>query len=77
MDSTLIIKWLKDKRCSIWYLEDFWEDIQNLLEDTNAKFLHVYWEGNYSTDYLAKLGAEGHQHSEKRWGIFQSCYEDF
>lgn len=30
MDSMVVIKWLRAKRCSIWHLEDLWEDIQDL-----------------------------------------------
>ncbi|KAF5444026.1 hypothetical protein F2P56_036533, partial [Juglans regia] len=32
MDSMLVIEWLKEKRCGLRYLEDYWEELLNLMD---------------------------------------------
>ncbi|XP_041004153.1 uncharacterized protein LOC121249518 [Juglans microcarpa x Juglans regia] len=59
LDSLLIVNWLKEDRCNVWYLEDFWEEICSLLRDLNVQFQHVFREGNSAVDWLAQLGSRG------------------
>jgi hypothetical protein len=32
MDSQVVISWLQRRRCGIWYLEDFWEELISLID---------------------------------------------
>ncbi|XP_040989051.1 uncharacterized protein LOC121236683 [Juglans microcarpa x Juglans regia] len=32
MDSMLVIEWLRKKRCGLWYLDDYWEELLQLLD---------------------------------------------
>ncbi|CAI9777979.1 unnamed protein product [Fraxinus pennsylvanica] len=57
LDSLIIINWLKRKVCGIWYLEDYWEEIQYLLSTTPCRVQHIHREGNSVADILSKMGA--------------------
>lgn len=59
LDSLLVVKWLKDGKCSLWYLEDFWEEISEILSQLNFQFQHVFREGNMAADFLARMGSSG------------------
>ncbi|KAF5471137.1 hypothetical protein F2P56_011600 [Juglans regia] len=59
MDSLLVITLLRAGRCSLWYLDDFWEEIQSLILVLNIQILHVFREANAAADYLARLGGSG------------------
>ncbi|XP_035541522.1 uncharacterized protein LOC118344586 [Juglans regia] len=59
VDSQLIVSWVTKGTCNIWYLEDFWEELQGLLGCLEYRLTHVFREGNAVADYLAKRGAEG------------------
>ncbi|KAF5450654.1 hypothetical protein F2P56_030985, partial [Juglans regia] len=64
MDSNILVNWLRKSICGIWYLEDFWEEIMQLLSSIRYTVQHIYREGNALADSLAKLGAAG---SYCRW----------
>ncbi|XP_040996142.1 uncharacterized protein LOC121242329 [Juglans microcarpa x Juglans regia] len=59
MDSLLVVNWVQDGRCSLWYLEDFWDDTMNMLAEMNFSIKHIYREGNKAADFLAQLGSNG------------------
>ncbi|XP_035551499.1 uncharacterized protein LOC118349850 [Juglans regia] len=59
LDSMLVIHWLKRKRCGLWYMEDFWEEILRRLDKLNISYSHSFREINVATDGLAKRGAQG------------------
>ncbi|XP_042965908.1 uncharacterized protein LOC122299590 [Carya illinoinensis] len=58
VDSLLVANWLRGGRCSIWYLEDYWEEIQDILNTLVFKVMHVFREGNAGADFLARLASE-------------------
>ena len=60
LDSQVVISWWNRRRCGVWYLEDFWEDILDITNSMVCVFRHVYREGNKVADWLAKRGAAGH-----------------
>ncbi|XP_035546201.1 ribonuclease H-like [Juglans regia] len=37
VDSQVVLSWLQKNRCRIWYLEDYWEEIQELIKDMDYK----------------------------------------
>ncbi|XP_042964656.1 uncharacterized protein LOC122298876 [Carya illinoinensis] len=57
LDSLLVVHWLQKGRCGIWYLEDYWEKIQVMVETLEVKIQHVYREGNAGADFLARLAS--------------------
>ncbi|KAF5455100.1 hypothetical protein F2P56_024711 [Juglans regia] len=59
-DSLVVVSWWKQRRCGIWYLEDFWEENFGLLDSMVCSVCHVFREGNKATDWLAKHGSLGH-----------------
>lgn len=58
MDSMLVISWLREGRCSLWYLEDFLEEIRSMLQKLNIQLQDVFREINYVVDFLAQLGGK-------------------
>ncbi|XP_042980144.1 uncharacterized protein LOC122310314 [Carya illinoinensis] len=59
MDSKLVIDWFLKKRCGLWYLEDYWEELLCLLQGITFRITHVYRESNSLADGFARLGATG------------------
>ncbi|XP_035539628.1 uncharacterized protein LOC118344003 [Juglans regia] len=59
LDSFLVINWLKDGKCRLWYLEDFWEEISGILSRINFRFQHVFREGNKAIDCLVRMRSSG------------------
>ncbi|XP_035545050.1 uncharacterized protein LOC109016147 [Juglans regia] len=57
VDSQVVLSWLKKNRCGIWYLEDYWEELQELIKDMDYKVSHIFREGNAVADWLARWGA--------------------
>ncbi|CAA2933935.1 nodulation receptor kinase-like, partial [Olea europaea subsp. europaea] len=57
IDSLIIVNWLRRKVCGIWYLEDYWEEIQYMLPIISCRIQHIYREGTSVADILSKLGA--------------------
>ncbi|XP_041004086.1 uncharacterized protein LOC121249440 [Juglans microcarpa x Juglans regia] len=66
LDSLLIVNWLENKRCGIWYLEDFWEEIIQMLSSLRHKVRHVYHECNVGPDFLERLASE---HDSGTWMV--------
>lgn len=58
-DSQLLVNWIIKDTCHIWYLEDFWDELQNYLNRLDYTVSHIFCEGNAMTDFLVKCGAEG------------------
>ena len=58
-DSQILVRWLIRGECNIWYLEDFWDELQTYLEGMVYRVSYVFCEGNVVADFLAKQGAEG------------------
>ncbi|KAF5470444.1 hypothetical protein F2P56_010958 [Juglans regia] len=59
LDYMKVISWWKSKRCGVWYLEDFWEEIIDIIDSMTYSINHVFREGNKVADWLAKKGASG------------------
>ncbi|CAI9757448.1 unnamed protein product [Fraxinus pennsylvanica] len=59
-DYLIIVNWLKIRKCTVWYLWDFWEELLGLIQLFEVHVMHQYREGNQVADALAKLGAKGH-----------------
>lgn len=59
MDSMLVIDWLQVKKCRLWYLEDYWEEVLYLLDRLRFSMNHAYREINSAADGLARMGAKG------------------
>ncbi|KAF5462640.1 hypothetical protein F2P56_018628 [Juglans regia] len=59
LDSLLVVNWLKDGKCSLWYLEDFLDEIVGILSNLNCRVQHVFREGNTGADFLARMGSSG------------------
>ncbi|GLT71799.1 hypothetical protein SLA2020_437920 [Shorea laevis] len=59
LDSSLIVNWLENGSCGIWYLEDFWEEVLFLISGLNIRVNHVFREGNQAADWLSKCGSAG------------------
>lgn len=59
MDLKLLTGWISNKRCSFWYLEDFWEEVMSSLDEIQFTCNHIYRECNPAADSLAKLDAQG------------------
>ncbi|KAF5447364.1 hypothetical protein F2P56_032920 [Juglans regia] len=57
LDSKVVLSWLPKNRCGIWYLEDYWEEIQELIKNMDYKYSHIFREGNVVVDWLARWGA--------------------
>lgn len=64
LDSLLIVNWLKQGLCGLWYLFNYWEEIQRYLAEMFVTIQHVYRECNAAANFLALLGAEG---TNKNW----------
>ncbi|KAF5464541.1 hypothetical protein F2P56_014612 [Juglans regia] len=47
------------KGCGLWYLEDYWEEILQLLDELSFSMNHSYKETNVAADGLARSGAKG------------------
>ncbi|XP_042974906.1 receptor-like protein 34 [Carya illinoinensis] len=63
-DSMMVVRWLKASRCEVWYLEEFWEELMEMLKEIEFQVSHIYREGNVAADFLARLGAKG---LNKQW----------
>ncbi|KAJ0029811.1 hypothetical protein Pint_13441 [Pistacia integerrima] len=57
-DSTLIVSWLSSRKCTAWYLWDYWVDLLILLIDVHFTINHQLREGNSATDFPARRGEE-------------------
>ncbi|KAF5454996.1 hypothetical protein F2P56_024616 [Juglans regia] len=58
-DSQLVVNWIVKNKSPIWYLEDFWVELQEHLNSLEYTVNHIFREGNIVADFLAKCGAEG------------------
>ncbi|CAI9780944.1 unnamed protein product [Fraxinus pennsylvanica] len=68
-DSLLVVSWILARKCTLWYLWDFWEVLIELLKKFDFHVIHEYREANQVEDELVKVGAMG---NTKR---FLSCME--
>lgn len=58
-DSRIVVDWFRKRRCTLWYLWDFWDDLMNELEGLNFEVVHQYRKGNGAADFLARDGETG------------------
>ncbi|XP_042969986.1 uncharacterized protein LOC122302667 [Carya illinoinensis] len=58
MNSMVVVNWILASNCPIWYLEDYWIELMELLCNINFSIRHVYRQGSSPTDFLAKLAFE-------------------
>ena len=49
-DSQVVVSWWKKRRCGVWYLEDFWEEILALIDSMVCFVRHIFREGNKAAD---------------------------
>lgn len=42
----LVVGWIQSKLCPIWYLWDFWEELEVELKDIHYSVIHKFKEGN-------------------------------
>lgn len=66
IDSLLVVNWFLTGRCSLWYLEDYWEDIKSLLSTMNFQIQRVFREAIMVADFLAWMGSNG---STEDWQV--------
>ncbi|XP_042954647.1 uncharacterized protein LOC122291062 [Carya illinoinensis] len=59
LDSMLVLNWLRNNRCGLWYMEDYWDEIQSRLAGLHVSLGHCFRECNSVADGFAKLGANG------------------
>lgn len=52
-DSGLVVDCLQKNSCSIWYLWDYWERLEEVLQGMNFTIRHQYREGNQTANFLA------------------------
>ncbi|XP_041016201.1 uncharacterized protein LOC121258725 [Juglans microcarpa x Juglans regia] len=60
LDSIIVLQWIKNLRCGLWYFEDYWEEITTILAGLNFNISHIYRQGNSPADFLARIGANGY-----------------
>lgn len=58
-DSLVVANWLIDKKCTVWYLWNFWDKVVALLEEFDFSINHCFREANSVADLSAKEGAQG------------------
>ncbi|XP_035542880.1 uncharacterized protein LOC118345390 [Juglans regia] len=63
LDSMLVLNWLRNQRCGLWYMEDYWDEIQSRIAGLNVSFVHCYRECNSVANGIAKVGAKGQSSS--------------
>lgn len=51
-DSRVVVDWLLEGRCTLWYLWDFWDELLNALEGISFMVVHQYRDGNQEVDFL-------------------------
>ncbi|KAF5450403.1 hypothetical protein F2P56_030761 [Juglans regia] len=59
LDSMLVLNWLRNQRCGLWYMEDYWDEIQSRIAGLNVSLVHCYRECNSVSDGFAKMEAKG------------------
>lgn len=59
LDSRLVVDWVIQARCGVWYLKDFWEEIMQILDQMNYSICQIYREANIVADFFAKKGVDG------------------
>ncbi|KAJ0018521.1 hypothetical protein Pint_09996 [Pistacia integerrima] len=62
-DSSLIVSWLSSRKCTAWYLWDYWDDLLILLRDVHFTITHQLREGNSAADFLTRRGEEGNNNT--------------
>ncbi|XP_041025340.1 uncharacterized protein LOC121265720 [Juglans microcarpa x Juglans regia] len=67
MDSLVVVKWLKSSRCEVWYLEEYWDEILELLKHQQFTIRHIFRQGNAPADFMARMGSSG---CSTRWHSF-------
>lgn len=56
-DSLIMLSWLMNRVCTMWYL---W-DLPTLLDGFDFSIKHIFREGNKVADELARVGASGEE----------------
>lgn len=56
-NSTLVVVWLEKKNlCTLWYLRDYWEELEHALQEINHRIRHIFREANKTADFLSWEG---------------------
>lgn len=58
-DSELVMRWLTKRIYNAWYLWDFWDEVQEELQDIEFMANHIFRERNQIVDFFAKEGEGG------------------
>ncbi|XP_040995994.1 uncharacterized protein LOC121242162 [Juglans microcarpa x Juglans regia] len=53
-DSKVVVEWFRSRRCSLWYLWDFWDELISEMEGLNITVIHQFREANQAANFLAK-----------------------
>ncbi|XP_042959541.1 uncharacterized protein LOC122294687 [Carya illinoinensis] len=66
-DSIILVNWTRKQKCTAWYLWDYWEELQAVLQHFDFTISHSYREGNQVADSLARRGALGESSLFSEW----------
>ncbi|CAI9775522.1 unnamed protein product [Fraxinus pennsylvanica] len=58
-DSKIVVEWMLKRKCTVWYLWDFWEELLNLMNLFEIQVSHQFREENQVANLLAKMDAHG------------------
>lgn len=58
-DSLIVVSWLMNKTCTVWYLWDFWDHQLTFFDGIDFSIKHIFREGNKVADELARVGSLG------------------
>ncbi|KAJ0086550.1 hypothetical protein Patl1_07518 [Pistacia atlantica] len=58
-DSTLVVSWLSSRKCTAWYLWDYWDELLSLLREVHFIISHQFREGNTAVTSSLGRGEEG------------------
>lgn len=50
----MIVNWILNSRCIIWYLCGFWDELLALWQFFEVKITHIFREGNEVADFFGK-----------------------
>ncbi|CAI9759440.1 unnamed protein product [Fraxinus pennsylvanica] len=50
-DSLIIVNWLINRKCTVWYPWDFWEELFVLINLFEVHVMHQYREGNQVAEH--------------------------
>ncbi|XP_042958229.1 uncharacterized protein LOC122293848 [Carya illinoinensis] len=58
-DSKIVVDWIRTRKCTLWYLWDFWDELCEELRGMTYMVEHQFREANFAADFLAREGERG------------------